>query len=304
VSKIFETLNRGDGELADLIRPVVNGESASLSNDATKPNRNPERRVERVTQPQRPATESGDSLWEGIRSLDLRIPAPSPLLPFEMGQLKASEQYRILRTKITQHRKQPRLIVISSPDAGDGKSVSVINTAAALSLRSEAKALLVDADLRRSAAHFLLGLPETPGLSEVLQGTATLNEALVHTKEFPNLYVLTAGTTPANPTELLDSAQWPALCAKLHQMFRFVIVDSPPVGAVADYDLIQAACDGIILVVRPDHTNRDLLRKAIEGMPKEKFLGVVLNCVPNWSISREYGGDHYYQYAPAGSSKG
>lgn len=78
MSKIFETLNRGDGELADLIRPVVNGESASLSNDATKPNRNPERRVERVTQPQKPATESGDSLWEGVPLIGPAYPCAIP----------------------------------------------------------------------------------------------------------------------------------------------------------------------------------------------------------------------------------
>ena len=231
---------------------------------------------------------------ETIRTLRFRLPAPSPLLPFEEGQWRPSEQYRILRTKIVQHPKQPNLIVISSPESGDGKSVSAVNTAGALSLKSEGKILLLDADLRKSAIHTLLGLPESPGLADVLKGACTLDEALVHTQDFPNLFVLPAGAPVDNPVELLDSAAWQALCVRLRGLFRHVIVDSPPVGAVADYDLIQAACDGVILVVRPNHTDRRLCQKALDNLPKAKFLGVLLNCVPDWNPARHAGGDYYY----------
>ena len=229
-----------------------------------------------------------------IRTLSLRLPAPSPLLPFEDGQWRPSEQYRILRTKISQHPKQPHLIVVSSPDPGDGKSVSAINTAGALSLKSEAQILLLDADFRRSAVHVQLGLPESPGLSDVLTGACTLEEAVVRIHEFPNLCVISAGSAPGNPVELLDSAAWRELCARLRSLFRYVILDSPPVGAVADYDLIQAVCDGVILVVRPDHTNRRLCLKALEYLPKAKFLGVLMNCVPDWSPAKHAGADYYY----------
>ena len=170
-------------------------------------------------------------------TLHIRVPAPSPLLPFDDAHLLASEQYRILRTKITHHRKEPHLIVISSPDSGDGKSVSAINIAATLSLKGDAPSLLVDGDLRKSAAHFNLGLPQSPGLSDVLQGESTIEEALIRTEEFPNLYVLTAGPPVANPAELLESPQWSALCARFRKLFRFVVIDSPPVAAVADYEL-------------------------------------------------------------------
>src|ERR1700722_19207109 len=108
-----------------------------------------------------------------FRTLNLLIPAPSPLLPFEDGQWRPSEQYRILRTKINQHPKQPHLIVVSSPAPGDGKSVTAINTAAALSLKKEGGVLLLDADLRKSAIHVQLGLPESPGLADVLKGACT-----------------------------------------------------------------------------------------------------------------------------------
>jgi capsular exopolysaccharide synthesis family protein len=189
---------------------------------------------------------------------------------------------------------QPHLIVISSPDSGDGKSVTAINTAGALALKSEGQVLLLDADLRRSAVHVQLGLPESPGLADVLAGACTLEDALVRTQEFPNLHVVSAGTISANPVELLDSARWRELCAKFRDTFRYVIIDSPPVGAVADYELIQAVIDGVILVLRPDFTNRHLCLRALDFVPKTKFLGVLLNCVPDWSPARYAGSDYHY----------
>jgi receptor protein-tyrosine kinase len=234
-----------------------------------------------------------------VRTVALRVPAPSPIFPFGEGQWRPSEQYRILRTKIVQHPKAPTLIVFSSPSPGDGKTVSIINTAAALSLKSESRVLLVDGDLRASTVHRWLGLPPGPGLSDVLAGRCAVEDAVVRTREFPNLYVLPAGEPVANPVELLDSSRWQMLAKTLREQYRYVTVDSPPVAAVADYELIQAASDGVVLVVRPDHTNRDLCKKALEFVPKAKFLGVVLNYVPDWAPGRYAGSDyhHYYYYA-------
>jgi Mrp family chromosome partitioning ATPase len=73
-----------------------------------------------------------------------------------------------------------------------------------------------------------------------------------------------------------------------------VVIDSPPVGAVADYELIQAVCDGVILVLRPDFTNRHLCQTALDFIPKAKFLGVLMNCVPDWSPARHAGSNYYY----------
>ena len=289
MSKIFDMLNRGKGEIAETIRPLVEtplGRHTETRSGAGSP--------PRADAPATPEASPGKSPpLATIRTLGLHLPAPSPLLPFEDGQWRPSDQYRILRTKISQHPKQPHLIVVSSPAPGDGKSVSAINTAGALSLKSDA-VLLLDADLRKSAIHVQLGLPESPGLAGVLQGTCTLEDAVVHVQEFPNLFVMTAGEHADNPVELLDSGPWQGLCARLRSLFRYVVLDSPPVGAVADYDLIEAACDGVILVVRPDHTNRLLCQKALETVPKAKFLGVLLNCVPDWSPAKRAGADYYY----------
>ena len=281
MSRIFEMLYKSKGEVADTVRPVVEMETGL-----------PEAAVAAAAQPQEEAPPAAAPLFPQIRTWNVRIAAPSPLLPFE--EWRPSEQYRILRTKISHHPRQPRMIVISSPASGEGKTVTAINAAGTLALKSEGKVLLLDTDLRRSAIHTQLGLPLSPGLTEVLMGASSLEEALVNVAELPNLYVLPGGKRQANPAELLDSAQWRSLAAKLRELFQYVISDSPPVGAVADYDLIQAVCDGVILVVRPDHTNRHLCQKALEIIPKNKFLVVLLNCVPDWSPSKYVGSDYYY----------
>jgi len=293
VSKIYDTLNKGRGDIFELIRPLVDGDVAAATHGGTGTGTAEKPAAARAQIPNG-AVATGESAFAPVRTLGLHVPAPSPLLPFEGGQWRASEQYRVLRTKIGQHPKRPRLIAMSSPAPGDGKSVSAINLAATLSLRSEGRVLLLDADFRRSAIHAQLGLPATPGLAEVLRGDCSPEEALVNIREYPNLYVLCAGAPPVNPVELLDSSPWPALCARLRGLFRYVVVDSPPVAAVADFDLIQASCDGVVLVLRPDHTNRPLLRRSLAIVAKPKFLGVLLNCVPEWFLTKGSSADYYY----------
>jgi capsular exopolysaccharide synthesis family protein len=281
-------LLKGKGEIADAIRPLIE-----------EPNPGTGELVRRADAPSAPEQAVvATAPLESVRSMQLRLTAPSPLLPFERGQRWPSEQYRILRTKISHHPKQPHLIVVSSPAPGDGKSVSAINTAGALSLKSEGQVLLIDADLRRSAIHSQLGLPESPGLTDVLRGACKLEAALIHVQEFPNLFVLPAGPPVDNPAELLDSSVWQSLAARIRSLFRYAVLDSPPVTAVADYELIQAVSDGVILVVRPDHTNRLLCQKALETVPKAKLLGVLMNCVPDWApAKRAVSGADYYYYS-------
>src|SRR5690348_7466210 len=112
MSKLVDMLTRGKGEIADVIRPLVASEPAPPPLKADAQN------TLEAAAPVKTST------LTAIRAVSLRLPAPSPLLPFEKGQRRASEQYRILRTKISQHPKQPHLIVVSSPAPGDGKSVS------------------------------------------------------------------------------------------------------------------------------------------------------------------------------------
>jgi capsular exopolysaccharide synthesis family protein len=293
MSNIFDALNKGKGEIADSILPLID------ASEQPGELQNAKYQVKPVTQPRpasapKPAVAREADFSMPVRCLPLRIPAPSPLLPFEDGHSPASEQYRILRAKLGQHPKRPRVIVISSPAARDGKTITAVNLAGVLALKNEGKVLLVDADMRRPTIDFQLGLPKGPGLADILTGNCGIEQALVQTQAFPSLYVMPAGTPPANPAELLDTARWPALCTRLQTMFRYSIIDSPPVAALADFDLIQAPCDGTILVIRPDHTNRPLTRHALQSVPKDKFLGVVLNCVPEWFLGKSHHAAYYY----------
>ena len=232
-----------------------------------------------------------------IRRLPLVVRSFEPLLPFENPQEQAAEQYRIARTKLSHHPKNPKMIVISSASAGDGKSFTAINLAGVLSLKGESKVLLLDADFRRSSMHSRLGLPHSPGLAEVITGEYDFEDAVIQADQFPNLYILVRGDCKSiNPSELLDSPGWHALCQKTRAEFEYIIVDSPPVAAVADFELIQIAADGTILVVRPEHTKRAACMRAIDTIPRDKFLGVLLNCAADWFLNKHSSYGYGYGY--------
>jgi capsular exopolysaccharide synthesis family protein len=296
MSNIFEGLKRGNQKIASLALSPL-GESTGAPEEAFAAP--PDVPVVPIPQPDGtppvPKTASSISDWQ-VRRLPLSIPASMPLLPFDQGASHAAEQYRILRTKIIQHPSRPRVIVVSSAMPGDGKSVTAINLAGVLALKSDASVLLLDADLRHSSACASLGLPTQPGLHQVLEGRASLEEAVIALEDLPHMYVLGAGEGQRNPTELLDSANWSALCSRLRCLFKYIVIDSPPIGALADYDLIQSVSDGVILVARPDHTNRKLCFKALQAIPLEKLLGVLLNCVPDWYPGRSSSNYSYRYY--------
>lgn len=231
-----------------------------------------------------------------IRVHEVRAPDPALVLPFDGQNPRAAEQYRIIRTKILLSLRPVHLLAVSSPQIGDGKSVTALNVAGALALKLGRPVLLVDADFRRYGLSRLLGLESSPGLSDVLTGGCSLTEALGRLDAVANLYFLPAGTRREHLADLLNFAAWRALCGELRKVYHTVLFDAPPVGLVADYDLIQAVADGLILVVRPDHTGRTMCRRALESVPEEKLLGVVLNMVPDWFLTRRRTHD-YAHYA-------
>ena len=301
MSKIFDALQGTQSEVSDLLPALIddNLEVAGRSlptpgpKPATKavpsPAATPESSAPEFSAVHTPAANGS------IRRISLAVPASAPLLPFENPREHAAEQYRILRTKIVHHPKKPKMIVISSSGRGDGKSLTAVNLCGVLSLKRDTNVLLLDADFRRSTLHSLLGLPQVPGLAEVIAGKCSFEDAVVQTDQYPNLHILVSGEVGhLNPSELLDSASWQALCQELRTRYKYIIIDSPPVAAVADFELIQMAAEATVLVVRPDHSKRTACFKAIELVPKEKFLGVILNCAENWIFQRDdtYGYDY------------
>lgn len=236
-----------------------------------------------------------------IRTIRLPAGLKPAVLPFDDARARAGEQYRSIRTKIVQHPYQARMIVVTSPAAGDGKTLSKVNIAGALALLKDVNVLLVDGDLRYSGVSATLQIPAAPGLADVLGGACPLDRALVRVEQLANLCVLPAGRVLSNPTELLDSQQWRDLCARFREEFKYTIVDAPPFGSIADYDLLQDLSDGIILVVRPDHTDRALCFHALEAAPKSKLLGTVVNCVEDWFLWKTR--DAYYGSAGSESAR-
>jgi hypothetical protein len=138
----------------------------------------------------REAAEPIPSADRKVRTTGLALSAKDPLFPMEGA---AGEQYRIIRTKLMQHPKQPRMIAIVSPGPGDGKTVTSINLAGTLSLKKGAEVLLIDADLRRSKMAEVLGIAPEPGLADLLGRDAHLEDVMVQVEQFPNLYVIPAG---------------------------------------------------------------------------------------------------------------
>jgi len=230
--------------------------------------------------------QAGDGLMFGSRLLEPLAPA----LPFQTSP-EVADQYRLIRTRIMRHALEPQVVLLTSPGQGDGKTVNSINIAAMLSMAKDSDVLLIGGDANGDL-NVQLGLdPELPGLTNVLSGQVRIQRATITTVQYPNLFILPCGTSPRDMPELLNSAAWAAVMRYARASFRFVIIDAPPCGLVADYYLLESASDAVTLVVRPDHTNRRMLRAALEEIPRQKFLGVLMNAYHDYFFWRKL--DYY-----------
>jgi capsular exopolysaccharide synthesis family protein len=285
MSKMFDALKRASEIHNDILKIVDPADELSSQ---------PERAARHVPLPETAPVSTVSTPKPAYRVDHLRLSATVPAVPFDGSASRASEQYRLIRTRILHDERNPRLLLISSPTPGDGKSLTAINLAVALALRSDNTVLLLDGDLRRPTIAPMLGLENTPGLGAVLEGTADLQDAVVGIAEVPGLYVLPTGRTQVNPTELLDSERWRNICVTLRQSFSYVVMDSPPISSVADYELLEQVSDGVVIVVRPDHTKRSMAFKVLESVPREKQLGLIVNCATDWLLFRP---PHPYYYS-------
>src|SRR5262249_45942390 len=161
-------------------------------------------------------------LKRDYREAILDIPDGLPALPFDGRDKRASEQYRILRTNVLQHPARPKVVAVSSAASRDGKTITSINLAGILSMKSDVRVAIMDADLRRGSVAPAMGIPPEPGLTDVLTGRCTLDEAIVRIDRIPNLHVLPAGAESATPAELLDSGLFRSTVASLRDHFSFI----------------------------------------------------------------------------------
>lgn len=192
-----------------------------------------------------------------------------------------AEQYRALRHIVEQLHKTRdlRIVAVSSPGVGDGKSVTAINLAGALAQAPDARVLLVDADLRRPSVASLLALggSDSPGLVDlILDPTLTLERVARPRSPF-NLSVIPAGEVPPSPYEVLKAPRLGELLDEARRRYDYIVVDAPPLCPVQDCRVIAHWVDGFLLVVAAHHTPRRLVGEALNVVERGKMLGLVFN---------------------------
>lgn len=203
----------------------------------------------------------------------------------------AAESYRTLRTNIqySSFDKEYKVIMVTSSEPGEGKSTTAGNLALCLA-QGEKKVILVDCDLRKPSLHKKFKISNIVGLSDVMIGKEELVTAMHRYNN--NLVILTSGKIPPNPSEMLSSKAMTTLLDALKQNFDYIILDTPPVQAVTDSQILATKADGTILVVRAERTKKDSVQSAINLLKKVNadIIGTVLNGLDN---SRN---KYYYYY--------
>jgi capsular exopolysaccharide synthesis family protein len=257
----------------------------------------------RVRDPRDIERETGVSVV-GMIPLDKGLQEQRGIVSFDSRQSGSSpiaEAMRELRTNLQfmDVDNPPRIMVISSPLPGDGKSTLAGNLAVSLAAAGQ-HVVLIDADLRRPMVSTVFGLPEGAGLTDILAGRAQIADVVHNVGTTHNLAVITAGRIPPNPSEMLGSKRMRDLVHSLAQ-HALVIIDSPPLLPVTDAAVLATAADGALIVVSAGRTTFDMLHKATENLAKANArpLGIVLNRVPRKGAGY-YGYQYQGDYAAAG----
>ena len=225
------------------------------------------------------------------------------LITISRPQSQMSESYRALRTSLllTSLGAPPKTILITSALPQEGKTTTSINTATVLAQKGT-RVLLIDADLRRPSIHKTLGMGPRVGLSNVLTGGTTVQQATVRSSVLPNLFILPAGTPPPNPAELLASSQMMDILAELRDQYDHIIVDTPPTLSVTDAVVLSTRADAVVLVIRSGQTTKPALRRSrdILAQVNARVAGVLLNAVdldsPDYYYYYEYQGKYGQRY--------
>jgi capsular exopolysaccharide synthesis family protein len=206
----------------------------------------------------------------------------------------AVEAYRTLRTRLVkqQTRTGARSLVVTGSTQGEGKTLTSFNLALCYAKIENWPVLLVDADLRTRGLSKLAGDPESPGLAEILEKDCSYQSAILRT-DVPSLYLLPAGETTASPSELFSGPRWKEFMGWAAESFRLVLVDSPPALNLADFELIAARCESVMVVARARKTARESLAKVLSQVDPRKMAGVVFNA------AEEPPDNGYYRYAAA-----
>ena len=203
----------------------------------------------------------------------------------------ASEAYRTLRTNLLYGPVDapPKVVVLSGPTSGVGKTTVCANLGIVLA-QVDKKVLILDCDLRKPTVHKIFDLKNTLGLVNVLAGERRIEEIMQAPQA--GLKVVTAGPTPPNPTELLDSQSFAQFLNQVRGEFDHVLIDAPPVSIVSDPLILGRQGDGVLLVIDTEHAQKKAVRKAIHHLRNvgANILGMIMN------KTQSHGSGHYYNY--------
>ncbi|MCH5297441.1 MAG: CpsD/CapB family tyrosine-protein kinase [Ruminococcus sp.] len=207
------------------------------------------------------------------------------------------ESYKVARTNImfSLAASDKKVFAVTSYSKGEGKSTASSNLAISFS-KMEKKVILIDSDLRRPNVHNIFKLNNEIGLSNVISKMVTFEEAVKH-NVINNLDVLPSGTIPPNPSELMCSNSFANLMEKLSEEYDYIIIDTPPIGVVADAMMLKDLIAGFVVVVRERSTTHRDLSRLLESMKiaDSKVLGLLeVGCDANAKRGRK--NYSYYQY--------
>lgn len=228
--------------------------------------------------------------------------APPPnveLIPFRDSRSPIAEAYRAFRTSLLlASANSPKVIVITSTFAREGKTTTSVNLATVLAQMGK-PVLLVDADLRRPRIQKVFRDKMNLGLVNYLAANINIDDVIQPT-EVPNLSVILSGPTPPNPSELLASDRMKHLIDEMRGRFAYVIFDSPPVMAVTDAIVLSSHADGVVLTVHGGNTPRDLVQRAAEKLRQSNIpvLGALLNNLDLQQYGYTYKKNYYDYYEP------
>jgi len=290
VQKINPAPATANVDIQELVGALKQGIEASSASDSTDMD------LKHLLQPLKDSHEISSQVAAGRleKCLSIRIPRTEEksflVTQYNPAMQAAVEAYRTLRTRLVkqQTRTGARSLVVSSGAQGDGKTLTSFNLALCYANIQNWPVLLVDADLRtRGLSHLMGDPPESDGLARILEENVPYASAVLST-DVPNLYLLPAGETTASPSELFSGPQWKEFLGWACESFRLVLIDCPPVLNLADFELIAAPAENVMLVARSRKTARESLTKALAQIDPRKIAGVVFNAAEELSKKNYY----------------
>lgn len=218
---------------------------------------------------------------------------PAKLITLTKPSSVISEQFKTIRTNIqfSIFDKEMKSIAVTSDMVGAGKSTVAANLAVTFSMQGK-KVVLVDSDLRKPTIHRFFGLSNRNGLTTILTNRSIRLCNMIHHTDVDNLFVLTSGIIPPNPSELLASSRMDELLVELEKDFDLIIFDLPPVVAVTDAQIMASKVDGTIFVIRKENSTKDKIMesKLLLQRVNANVIGVVLNRI---KVTEDFNYDYY-----------